>query len=279
MERQKVVSREYKVMLRPNRFSGEKNALLQASEAFWQDCSQCTAQIVVKATGAFKKGDDDRYIAFYDTAGHDLYKAKYILRQRWDVGDEKRNDVGTKEVTLKFRHQDRYIAQDRVMQVSTAHRARTKFEEDIKIPFVSVYSFSTTARRCQGVINDLRDIGRLFPDIQHRLGPVPKTPVRIVNGFTAREVVLTGAAFQIARTPKVEAQCALIVWYDDHGERNKPVVVEFSYRYGNKDEIYQGARIRRAFEIFERLQTKLSKWVDSSLPTKTAFVYGRTEAS
>ena len=32
------------------------------------------------------------------------------------------------------------------------------------------------------------------------------------------------------------------------GARDKPVAVEFSYRYGNKDEEYGGGVTRRAFE-------------------------------
>jgi hypothetical protein len=48
--------------------------------------------------------------------------------------------------------------------------------------------------------------------------------------------VLAGANLQIGKTPRVDAECGLIVCYDDNGARDKPVAVEFSYRYGNKDE-------------------------------------------
>jgi hypothetical protein len=70
----------------------------------------------------------------------------------------------------------------------------------------------------------------------------------------------------------VDAECGLIVWYDDNGARDKPVAVEFSYRYGNKDEEYGGGVTRRAFDTFDALQS-LTKWVDPKPRTKTAFVY------
>jgi hypothetical protein len=70
-----------------------------------------------------------------------------------------------------------------------------------------------------------------------------------------------------------DAECGLIVWYDDNGARDKPVAVELSYRYGNKDEEYGGGVTRRAFETFDALQSRLTEWVDPRPRTKTAFVY------
>ena len=48
-------------------------------------------------------------------------------------------------MTLKFRHPDRYVAEspsDEGRNIDT----KAKFEEDIKAPFVSLYSFSTSGR-------------------------------------------------------------------------------------------------------------------------------------
>jgi hypothetical protein len=39
----------------------------------------------------------------------------------------------------------------------------------------------------------------------------------VVNGFTARELLVTGATMRIGTKPKVDIECALIVWYDTHG--------------------------------------------------------------
>ena len=45
-------------------------------------------------------------------------------------------------------------------------------------------------------------------------------------------MVITGADFQIGENPKTEAEYALIMWYDEAAEEDRPVVVEFSFRYG-----------------------------------------------
>jgi hypothetical protein len=65
----------------------------------------------------------------------------------------------------------------------------------------------------------------------------------------------------------------LIVWYDHAGLDNKPVAVEFSFRYGDKNENCSGGVVRRAFEVFGALQSKLDDWVDPKKGTKTAYVY------
>jgi hypothetical protein len=54
-----------------------------------------------------------------------------------------------------------------------AQGARTKFEEDIKVPFISVYSFSTTIPSpCDRFLTRLRDVGRAFPDLHNQLDRV-----------------------------------------------------------------------------------------------------------
>jgi len=73
----------------------------------------------------------------------------------------------------------------------------------------------------------------------------------------------------------VEADCALIAWYDAAGEEDKPVVVEFSFKYKNKQEEYDGATAQRAYDVFSRLKNRLGDWVDPKGITKTADVYSR----
>ena len=195
--------------------------------------------------------------------------SRYIFRERRGA------DGGDRDITLKFRHPDRYVAQDRNMNASGSTEARTKFEEDIKSPFLSLYSFSTRLK----IDNDtafktLGDIRLLFADVADKIDKFQdNTKLAPVNRFTARELVLAGATLQVGKTPRVDAECGLIVWYDDNGARNKPVAVELSYRYGNKNEEYGGGVTRRAFETFDALQSKLTKWVDPESRTKTAFVY------
>ena len=264
-----VTSREYKVMLRPGRFRGNERRLLVAADHLWDDFSKRVRSVVVDSSGRLDTIGVRRSITFYDTRDHRLNAARYIFRDRRDATSEAR------DVTLKFRHGDRYFAQDREMDAAAPADAKTKFEEDVKGPFVSLYSFSTRVMLDdEQQFKTLADLRRLYPGVAERIaGFRDNARLTAVGGFTARELVVTGATLQIGKTPGVDAECALIVWYDDDGAADKPVAVELSYRYGDKDEKYGGGTTRRAFEVFSLLQSKLGKWVDPKPRTKTAFVY------
>jgi hypothetical protein len=256
-------------MLQAKRFGGSEAQFLSAANAFWQDFKQAVDGIIVGAEGDFRQMKGQRLIRFFDTASYHLNSGQYIFRERVDL------ESGKREVTLKFRHPDRNIAQDRNMDAKEGDEPQTKFEEDIKGPFISLYSFSTTQRIGEDKnLNKLKDIMQMFPDIADRLDDFPEADeITVVNSFTAREVVLGGPSMQLGKSPKIEAECALIAWYDHDHDDEPPVVIEFSYRYGDKNEDYNGNAARRAFKAFNTLQTRLRTWVDPKAPTKTALVY------
>ena len=268
MQQQKIVSREYKIMLRPKVFTGAGKALLAHAHTLWRDVAGKIGPVALGAAGDLSRVKTRRLITFHDTPKHRLNDARYIFRER------RAEDGSSREITLKFRHPDRFLAQARKMQAK-ASDAKTKFEEDIKAPFVSLYSFSTTvAIDHDAAFTKLGDVSRLFPDLAKRLdGADDGEPLRAVNNFTAREIVINGATMQIGKNPKANAEWALIVWYDAHGEGKKPVAVELSYRYGDKDEEYGGGVTRRASDVFDAIQSKLEIWVDPNPMTKTAFVF------
>ena len=270
MERQPVVSREYKVMLRPGRFEGDEKKLLGTTGLVWNDFSKLTAGVALGTKGDLAAIATRRIVTFLDTAKRHLNAANYIFRERRNLESAER------EVTLKLRHPDRHFAQARDMRAKGGKRARTKFEEDIKAPFLSLYSFSTTIAIGQDKTFDtLKDVARLFPDIGQRIdGFNDDRALIVVNGFAARELVVGGASVQLGKTPSVDAECALIVWYDDKGRLDVPIAVELSYRYADKGERYGGTMARRAFDLFELLPEKLEKWVAPRSRTKTALVYG-----
>src|SRR4029450_11474493 len=99
-------------------------------------------------------------------------------------------------------------------------------------------SFSTTARINKGKnLNLLKDVSGMFPDIVERIEQFPEDErLVVVRNFTAHEIVIEGAAIKLKQHPDVRAECALIVWYKDTGAKNKPVVAEFSFKYGNPKE-------------------------------------------
>jgi hypothetical protein len=270
MKTRKVISREYKLMLKAARFAGTERQLLAAAGQLWNDFGGAIDPFVAGVDGTLDAITKQREVAFLDSQARHLWAGGYIFRVR-------RTLAGARpEVTLKFRHPDRYVAESRQMK-SRRIRATVKFEEDIKPPFISLYGFSTRGRIGRKDVPDTLDkMASLFPDLAKRLGKIDgRLELRTVNGFTAREIVMTGPILIIGAKPRVEAECALIVWYD-HGSTtaNRPVAVEFSFRYGNPGGRYSGKVARRAFNIYEMLQRDLTDWVDPNSVTKTALVFG-----
>jgi hypothetical protein len=269
MARPKITSREYKVLLHAAQFQGDHAALARSAMAFWQDFRRAIAKIALDTDGRLAV-EERRLIRFHDTADHRLRRNDYVFRERIDEA------TGEREVTLKFRHPDRYLAASRDVTPASSRDARTKFEEDIKAPFHSLYSHSTTQPiGGSKKLNRLNDPCRLFPGLPKQLDQYDDDEaIAPVGGHTVRELVLTGGHVQISNRPKVEAECALIAWYDAGGVRHRPEVVEFSFRYGDDDEGYDGKAARRAYEIFQTLQAPaLAGWVDPAGATKTAYAY------
>ena len=136
--------------------------------------------------------------------------------------------------------------------------ATVKFEEDIKPPFASLYGFSTRGRVGRKNVPDTLDaVSALFPDLPKRLGKIDGgRKLRAVNGFTARETRRDRSAAEDRHKPRVDIECALIVWYNQKGHDNAPVAVEFSFRYGNTTGAVErkgrAARLRHVRDDSER---------------------------
>src|SRR5512147_1136174 len=105
-----VTSREYKVMLQPKAFAGGRQQRLKAASGFWNDFSARIATTVPDREGDLRMIGDERMIRFYDTRAGLLHEHCYIFRERLSSAEPER------EVTLKFRHQDRYFCQNRNMR-------------------------------------------------------------------------------------------------------------------------------------------------------------------
>jgi hypothetical protein len=226
---------------------------------------------------AFAK-DKDRVVLFYDTADHYLYRNSYVFRERHEPGGAKRR------VTLKFRHPDRCLAQDRDMGGADADSDDLKFEEDLKPVLRKLYSYSNQLKARRGKnINTLDDVADFFPDIVSRIdGWQRQREIECVHGFRAREIVLTGPTF--ALPSDTAATCALIVWYDFAAPDAPATVAELSFRFANEDEQaapdggYNGPVTDAATRLFIALQDGLGDghWAERDLAgatTKTRFVF------
>ena len=283
MSTRSVESREYKVMLRPAFFVGGEGALLRKAGEFWQAFTAAIEDIVLDTDGDLDSIKKKRAISFFDTADRCLRKSDYVFRRRHDtVGPAAERET---EVTLKFRHPDRYLAQGRNMDASVEENGETKLEEDIKSPFRSLFSHSTTQPvGPDDSFESMNDIVALYPGIKESVECCkPDETISKVGDFTARELVIAGgdkdADFEIQSDPKVEAECALVVWYDSGGSKTEPVLAEFSFRYKDKKERYPAKMVQRAYEAFKCLQEELAEWLDPESMTKTAYVYSRGSGS
>jgi hypothetical protein len=265
-----VTSREYKIMLATNRF--EDSDIINCARAFWTEFTRTVGTLVVDVDGDLDKETRTRRIRFYDTSDHRLRKQGYVVRERIDVKD---GTLGDRQVTLKFRHPDRYLSQERDMRAAKPARGRSKFEEDIKPPSTHLFSYSTKQDVDVLDVATVNHVIDLFPGLKPQL---PKADRRkalsVVGGVEAAELVIGGADFQIGEDPKLEAECALVVWHHAGRAKGRPAVVEFSYKYGDDNEHYRGAPAKRASDVLGILLCEaMGTWVDPQSTTKTGFVY------
>jgi len=160
MARELVRSREYKVMLLPERFAGAEDVARQAVDAFWADLERVLDEIDIPTEGSFDEVKAHRRIRFLDTVEGSLNGQRYIFRERVDVESDER------EVTLKYRHADRYVAQDRDMDArGKDDDAETKFEEDVQPPLVSVFSYSSVKIESDRRFERIEEVADLFPGL------------------------------------------------------------------------------------------------------------------
>ena len=268
MKNIKIGSREYKLLLDSSLFSGDAEQLLPCVSRFWDDFRSLLNPIDVHVAGVPEIIQSERIIKFHDTKENRLHQNAYLFREREDVSSGKR------EVTLKYRHPDRYLTQDRDMSLNDRNDGQTKFEQDIKVPYLTLFSYSSKQLIAKSkILNKMNDPGRMFPGLATSLDHYQtKEELIVVSKFTAREMVLGGAHLLLGKEQNIQAECALIFWYDMADDRQSPTLVEFSYRYKNKKERYSGYASQQAYAVFLQLQN-LHTWVDSSILSKTEYVY------
>lgn len=256
-----VSRREYKLML-DHRMFADRQA---AAASFCRELEATAKRLVgIELGGRFKK-TKRRRIAFLDTPDGVVALNGLVFRRRADVAAG-----GQVEYTLKCRSPDRYVAAGADVRAAAGLKEDAKLEEDIGAPFVVRFSHSNTVRGPVSPPQTLAEAARLFPALGRlerdgadcdgglELGPV--------NALEAYERVLAGPSVSFGRT---RAEIALILWSD--GAQGRPLVAEFSFRYGDRREGYSAKVARRAMQFFEQVQR-----LDWCLPegrTKTQYVY------
>ncbi len=281
-----VTSREYKMMLRAKRFEGSKRDILAAAESFRAAFARAITKSTVGrqgdplARGEFEPLEDEKQVTvqFFDTKDRRLRKSSFVFRQRQPVTG------GPLELTLKRRHPDRFFVS------GSETGCRTKFEEDIKATqthsFISLHSLSGKVKEVPAdtEFKSLKDIRGFFRPLKKQLGNTyngSEKLLRVCN-FIAIQTVLVGVELPIS--DQIRAECALIVWHQKGGDAQSPAVVEFSFRYRDKEldpkqEPFTAEMAKRSSHILQALRDQdspVAHWVDIEGPTKTAYAYSLT---
>ena len=264
-------SREYKMMLKASRFDGDTQELRAQANALWADLTAIIVPHAVAVSGTDDVEHRRRQVRFLDTSEQELRRNDYVLRERIDPDKDQR------KITLKFRHPDRYVSQDRDMRPADGLKRDWKFEEDIKPRFDRLFSYSSSV-----VVEDdlplksLGDVAGLYPGLPEEIdGFTASVPLETVgDGFIAWELVVKGTSFQVRKDPEVMAECSLTLWYDEE-QAKRPVVAEFSFKYEGDEDKFSGKMSRRAYDAYLAIQDNLKDWVAPDSLTKTAYVYQR----
>lgn len=274
-----ISSREYKVILKRERFAGPREVVSDLILDFWKTFQSAIEGLVPGASGKLDKWEDDRLIRFFDTSDKGLLGEFLILRERSEFGTGK-----DRTLTLKFRSPDRFLSQGPDVAAAADFSDDLKFEEDLKLPYRSLYSRSNKIAITDGAAwPDLGAAAGFFPGLARSLPNFsPEIPLSLVNGKAHRELVVKGAKLLLGDNPEVKSSCALILWYSADDESLKlPEIVEFSFNH--KVQVSDGREnlpsdtARRSYEIFKILGDRsgpLAGWVDPDGSTKTDLVYG-----
>lgn len=279
-----INSHEYKVMLKPEKFTGSSETVIKQAEEFWLAFEPLIEDMVIEKKGSLNELNENRAIRFYDTDDHLLNNSSYIFRERVDMTNEvsEIENKAAREATLKFRNRDFSKAQDRYISASKVNPV-DKFEEDLKfekkgeqVSIISLYSLSTKQPVLETqTFTQLEDIAQLYPDLKNHLKDYNgDLKLHTVGKITAREKVLEGAKFKLEEdSDKVKVKCALVLWYKNK-INNTPEVVEFSFKYKDKNIQNKEKIAEKARAIFNQLQNdSLKSWINLEGMTKTAFVY------
>lgn len=264
-----ITSREYKVIV--------DAALCAEVRSACRDIVSVLEDLALvhgcKVTGNFDEQPKERTIVFLDTSDYALRGSGLLLRQRI----KRKKDVT--EYTLKCRSEDRYIAGGQDVQPATKLKGEQKFEEDVRVPFVSRFSNSCTVSIEEGkafagdkLPRTLGDAGRLFP-VLHSLRRDgmkcdAKTPLHVVNQLQAFERVFGGPELHLPDS--TTATIVLILW--QKGKKGRLLTAEFSFRYEAKKERFSSKVAGSARRFFEGVQR--FDWARPEALTKTQYMYG-----
>jgi hypothetical protein len=280
-----ITSREYKLLLNTERFRDR----IAGARLFWRMLEFLVRNQDNQVIPADADPDRDKELRrttwYLDTPGFELQRANATLRVRNESGEKK-----PFKITLKYRLPDRYTAAG--CDLSCTQKIKKddiKFEEDVTPPFASKFSYSASFRTDElPRIEAVQDVVELFPGLA-QLGIHAETPIQIVNGFRAHEVLHYIGKLKLDKMPATRAiglpdfvvKVALSHWYLLENEDDYPLVTEFSFGFDategdDKDddrlEKFPPPVVAGANRLFRDVQNQAG-WLSPFGLTKTSYLF------
>lgn len=262
--------REYKILLRPERFFDPKQF-----EVFWHKIGLIATDhkvVVTTSKDAFKR--QVREVLFYDTPDYDLYRRAFILRKRTFYTDGWPEPEH--ELTFKFRHPELATAAEIDVTPHLQGTANIKFKEEV-LPLKeklggmrSLYSHNCVLLT-PGLTLDagLERISTVFPVLSELCPVDAHTPVSLVNNLPVEEVQVNVGGFDFGHG--LVAKATISVWRDRPTETS--IIGEFAFqaKFDRYDTLHAKAKTHSE-AFFVDVQNRMPEWVHLGA-TKTALVY------
>lgn len=260
-----VGSREYKILLDTTSFSGNATTRATKVSNYWTALKNLIENdSIERDTSGSLSLEKSRTVIFYDVENScDFFNAGYIFRERIDNGN--------REVTLKFRSPDRFIASKKDMD-GTESGWESKFEEDLAAPFSSKYSYSTKQGISQSKnLNKVDDPVGLFPGLDNENLDETLT-IEKVGNLTVNEYVYKNASVDLGA---LDGEFSLTLWYNETVSTTQPIVAEISFKYEGANEGFSNNVVTRSKSLFSAMQedSTVASWNAQNSLTKTATVY------
>ncbi len=280
-----ITSREYKLLLNTERFRNR----IGGAQLFWRMLAFLVEnqgnQVIAADADPDNVSEMRRTTWYLDTPGYELQRANVTLRVRREDGEKK-----PFKITLKYRMPDRYTAAgcDPTPNPDKVKKHEAKFEEDVIPPFVSKFAYSASFRQVESPrIATVQDMLDLFPGLAS-YGIAAVTPVVIVNGFRAYEVMHYIGKLKLDKMPQMRAarlpdfvvKVALSHWYLQENEDDYPLVTEFSFDFDASEQNLEDDHLERfpptvvggANRLFRDVQNQAG-WLSPFGLTKTQYLF------
>jgi len=265
----KYIQREYKLPLKVDRFNGDSVYLFQKINKFLRRIEEVSTAFEIIEFDKNLSLKKKRIPEFFDTRNRDLYKNGFILRQRECILNPHF------DLILKYRHKDKYLSEMIDNEFMQFLDGKYKFEEDIKPRYQVMYSTSVKLKIAnKPKIDKLKNVSKYFEGVENFTKKnTRELSLEKVGKYNIEEQVYSGAYIDISVGKSiVNIPIDFVVWYDKNVSMEKPVYVEFSYKFLEKRDKMTTKKAKFLYSFFKSLQD-LSKWIDVKQMSKTGFVY------